>query len=613
MAQYYTMKNFNIYELENKSKEELIQIILQQSEGYTSSESSVNKLNQNNNEFNKSDFSKTIIENKEYLLNLINLVEDIICIKDDKGSWLLASSSILKMFALENIDYVGKTDLELSELTDPIFKETFKTSQITDEDAWQKRTTLQNDELIPSIDGKVKIYNVMKQPTFNSDGTRKSLIVVGRDVTTERKVLELERFLHNQNRILKDIAIALLELDSADAIYDYITKVIAEITHSSLVISTAYQENSNVLEMKAVHPSKMIDFVKRQFPAILDKIKIEIDDDYRRHTVSIYKNIYKLNFDLYELTFHQMPKYFTDFFNRYSKFETSYTLGYIFEDEIFGYLSIMLKNNEDISDKEFLETVVYLASISIKRLQIYGELIKSKNELELSNLSKEKFFSILARDVEKPFNNIFRQTYYLTENYNKIPLKELNSKLFEYKVSLTEANYLLENIFEWSKLEMNLINIERQIYPITHFYDIDEKFILKNSSEKEIKVINELNPNHKVFADERLTEIIFRNIFYNSIKFTKKGGTIILRSNEIGNFIEVSIIDNGRGIPESILPKLFLKEYKFSTLGTAGEEGTGLGLLVAKSFVNLQNGQIEITSKFHYGTTVKFTLPKGSI
>jgi PAS domain S-box-containing protein len=221
------MKNFNIYELENKSKEELIQIILQQSEGYTSSESSVNKLNQNNNEFNKSDFSKTIIENKEYLLNLINLVEDIICIKDDKGSWLLASSSILKMFALENIDYVGKTDLELSELTDPIFKETFKTSQITDEDAWQKRTTLQNDELIPSIDGKVKIYNVMKQPTFNSDGTRKSLIVVGRDVTTERKVLELERFLHNQNRILKDIAIALLELDSADAIYDYITKVIA--------------------------------------------------------------------------------------------------------------------------------------------------------------------------------------------------------------------------------------------------------------------------------------------------------------------------------------------------------------------------------------------------
>jgi signal transduction histidine kinase len=273
----------------------------------------------------------------------------------------------------------------------------------------------------------------------------------------------------------------------------------------------------------------------------------------------------------------------------------------------------MLKKNEDISDKEFLETVVYLASISIKRLQIYGELIKSKNELELSNLSKEKFFSILARDVEKPFNNIFRQTYYLTENYNKIPLKELNSKLFEYKVSLTEANYLLENIFEWSKLEMNLINIERQIYPITHFYDIDEKFILKNSSEKEIKVINELNPNHKVFADARLTEIIFRNIFYNSIKFTKKGGTIILRSNEIGNFIEVSIIDNGRGIPESILPKLFLKEYKFSTLGTAGEEGTGLGLLVAKSFVNLQNGQIEITSKFHYGTTVKFTLPKGSI
>ncbi len=607
------MKNFNIYELENKPKEELIQIILQQSEDYTSSESITNKLNQNNDEFNKSDFSKTIIENKEYLLNLINLAEDIICIKDDKGRWLLANSSVLKMFVLENIDYVGKTDLELSELTDPVFKEIFKTCRITDEDAWQKRTASRNDELIPSLDGKIKIYDIIKQPTFNPDGTRKSLIVVGRNVTKERQVLELERFLHNQNRILKDIAIALLELDSADAIYDYITKVIAEITRSSLVVSTAYQENSNVLEMKAVHPSKIVDFVKKQFSSILDKIKIEINGDYRQHTVNLYKNIYKLNFDLYELTFHQMPKYFTDFFNRYSKFKTSYTLGYIFEDEVFGYLSIMLKNGEDIPDKEFLETIVYLASISIKRLQIYGELIKSKNELELSNLSKEKFFSILARDVEKPFHNIFRQTYYLTENYNKIPLKELNAKLFEYKVSLTEANYLLENIFEWSKLEMNLINIERQIYPITHFYDIDEKFILKNSSEKEIKVINELNPNHKVFADERLTEIICRNIFYNSIKFTQKGGTITLRSNEIENFIEVSIIDNGRGIPESILPKLFLKEYKFSTLGTTGEEGTGLGLLIAKSFVNLQNGQIEIISKFHYGTTVKFTLPKADM
>ncbi len=130
-------------------------------------------------------------ESEERLLTLINSTPDIICFKDGEGRWLTANEADLKLFRLENVDYYGKTDAELAEYTDPIYKESFLNCIKTDEAAWAKKELSIAEETIPLVEGGEKIFEVIKVPLFNDDGTRKGLVVLGRDIT-KRKITEQE-------------------------------------------------------------------------------------------------------------------------------------------------------------------------------------------------------------------------------------------------------------------------------------------------------------------------------------------------------------------------------------------------------------------------------------
>jgi K+-sensing histidine kinase KdpD len=270
----------------------------------------------------------------------------------------------------------------------------------------------------------------------------------------------------------------------------------------------------------------------------------------------------------------------------------------------------MLKEDQEIYNAELIETIVALASQSIKRLKIYGELVKSKNQLEISNLSKEKYFSVLANDLEGTFKGIFNQIQFLEQNYSNIPFFELKKILSDFDNSLIKANYLLENIFEWSKIEMGKIEFKPTKITLSNLFELNRHFLLKEAAQKNIEIHYNFDDDAFVEVDERLIEIVIRNIVNNAIKFSYKGGTININSKAAGNHIEITIVDNGCGIEEQNLSKIFSKNIKFTTLGTAGEEGTGLGLLVAKTFLELHKSNLIISSKINKGTTVKFTLPK---
>ena len=131
------------------------------------------------------------LENERILETLINSTkDDIICFKDGEGRWLKANQADLKLFQLEGVDYVGKTDAELAPYS-PFYKDAFLTCMETDEQCWQNGVTTRGDEIIPTPSGETKIYDVIKTPIFNEDGSRKGLIVFGRDVTKQREMEKL--------------------------------------------------------------------------------------------------------------------------------------------------------------------------------------------------------------------------------------------------------------------------------------------------------------------------------------------------------------------------------------------------------------------------------------
>ncbi|MDZ5471214.1 ATP-binding protein [Bacillus sp. 31A1R] len=120
---------------------------------------------------------------------LINSMVDFVCFKDGEGRWLETNTFGLKLFQLEHVDYKGKTDRDLAEYTEFYREALIYCQEVTDEIAWNNKDITRCEETIPLPDGTNKTFDTIKQPLFNEDGSRKGLIVIGRDIT-ERKIAE---------------------------------------------------------------------------------------------------------------------------------------------------------------------------------------------------------------------------------------------------------------------------------------------------------------------------------------------------------------------------------------------------------------------------------------
>lgn len=136
--------------------------------------------------------SKQIEEEKEKLNLLIETMPDFVSFKDGEGKWLQINKFGAQLFELEGIDYNGKTDREMAEYTD-FYHDALIYCIDTDEEAWKAGEVTRCEEIIPLRDGSAKTFDAFKVPIFNHDGSRKALLVIGRDITALKKTESLLR------------------------------------------------------------------------------------------------------------------------------------------------------------------------------------------------------------------------------------------------------------------------------------------------------------------------------------------------------------------------------------------------------------------------------------
>ncbi|GEM_PF-2067215 len=284
-----------------------------------------------------------------------------------------------------------------------------------------------------------------------------------------------------------------------------------------------------------------------------------------------------------------------------------------------------------------------------ERKRAEAALQKANDKLVKMNADKNKFFSIVAHDLKGPFQPLLGLAEFLPVVVDKLDRKQIKEMSESIYSSAKNVFRLLENLLQWARMQQGRINYVPAKLELKQIADQSIELLTANAMDKGVILRNEVIDELMVFADENMLNTVIRNLISNALKFTPSGGQVTVKSSNYegvvedwGNyqsepedeledgagaswpptannfypqqlrFIEVWVADTGVGMKEQDRQKLFKIDVHHSTLGTAKEQGTGLGLIICKEMVEKNRGKIWVESEFGKGTAVKFTVPLDS-
>jgi signal transduction histidine kinase len=239
------------------------------------------------------------------------------------------------------------------------------------------------------------------------------------------------------------------------------------------------------------------------------------------------------------------------------------------------------------------------------------EALKNANQqLQELNATKDKFFSIIAHDLRNPFNALIGGSSFLMDSFENLDKEQIRYFIGEMNAAAKNTLNLLENLLAWSRSQTGRMQCSPRRISISDIVSETVELLKNNAEEKELSLLNDVEPENFVYADAEMTKTVVRNLVSNAVKYTAKGGTVKIASKETEAFTEISISDTGIGITEQRMETLFKIDFPHSAKGTAGEQGTGLGLLLCKEFLEKNRGEIEAKSRPGEGSVFSIRLPK---
>jgi signal transduction histidine kinase len=268
--------------------------------------------------------------------------------------------------------------------------------------------------------------------------------------------------------------------------------------------------------------------------------------------------------------------------------------------------------------------IVVLISVSIliwlllkifrknKKITEVNEVLKNQQEiienqrkhLEELNNTKDKFFSIVAHDLRSPLVSLRTFSDLLIDKNNDLSKEEISVMAGQLQENVDNTIKMADTLLTWARSQMkDLAVIPEQSFLVDVVKDINEFYYLI-AEKKGIRYSCTIDRSVTVYGDSNQIAFVIRNLVNNAIKFTNSSGSVVLSAENVDDeTVKISVADNGIGIPDELKKSLFFIGMKKSASGTAGEKGTGLGLILSYEFVRMNNGTIDIESKHGKGTT----------
>ncbi|MBS1502150.1 MAG: tetratricopeptide repeat-containing sensor histidine kinase [Bacteroidetes bacterium] len=236
------------------------------------------------------------------------------------------------------------------------------------------------------------------------------------------------------------------------------------------------------------------------------------------------------------------------------------------------------------------------------------QVIEAQAEnLETLSKVKDKLLAVIAHDLRTPLANLRNIADMFDTDY--LSKEEVHWLMKDINPMVRSAELTLSNLLEWagnqikgrsvnsSQLDIFLLGVEME-QTFTHALQ-----------KKNIEFSNQASPGRSVLADENHIKVVLRNLISNAIKFTDNNGCVILKSEYEDSKVVISVQDNGKGMSQDEIGKLFSANTHFSQRGTLGENGMGIGLMLCKELIELNGGKLWIISSPGEGSTFSFSLP----
>lgn len=273
-------------------------------------------------------------------------------------------------------------------------------------------------------------------------------------------------------------------------------------------------------------------------------------------------------------------------------------------------ISLVKQNDEIRNQKEKLEISYEEIKQQSEKIVEQQQQITAQNKqlgdaveaLEKSNTTKDHFFSILAHDLKNPVAALADITGFINQNIARMDRPKLQEYISNMHDSSSAVYELLINLLNWSRTQSKQIEYKPENLGLLKMVEQNVRLLETQFHNKHITLNIQVDKTHRMLADYNMIDTVIRNILSNSIKFTDYNGNVHITSScENGNTI-LTIADNGIGMKKEQLKKLFSIDKKNIARGTAGEKGTGLGLVISKEFLEANNGKIKVESVYGRGS-----------
>ena len=284
----------------------------------------------------------------------------------------------------------------------------------------------------------------------------------------------------------------------------------------------------------------------------------------------------------------------------------------LFEDHIMGALTVYRREAGSFAPEvvNLLQTFATQSALAIQNARLFREIEDKSRQIEAANRHKSEFLANMSHELRTPLNAIIGFSEVLGERM----FGELNEKQAEYTDDILSSGRhllsLINEILDLSKVEAGRMELELATFDLPLAIDNARTFVRERATKHGINLDVTVDERLGDFVgDERKIKQILLNLLSNAVKFTPEGGRIGINARQADGSVEISVSDTGIGISPEDQAKIFEEFRQVGSDYAHKVEGTGLGLTLAKKFVELHGGRIWVTSEVGKGSTFIFTLP----